>query len=108
MYSYNITFIVEPNQEERLLNYIRCDLTDRLFPIQSTAEGIVLQKVVEVGGEKPGNEDALSIAMAVSFPTEEDAYHWHDHTLLPALADFQNIFGNNSLFFITLLEKIPL
>ena len=108
MFTYNITFVVEAAREEELLRYIREELLTKLFNPESPARNAELKKVVEAGGEKPGPEHGLSVALAATFPTEETAHLWNDHILIPALGDFHEEFGENSLFFVTLLENLPL
>ena len=106
MYTYNITFIVSPQREDQLLDYIRQELIGALFNPESPARNPELKKVVEAGGEKPGPEHGLSIALSATFPSEETAQLWNDHILVPALGDFHLNFGQDALFFITLLENL--
>ena len=106
MYTYNITFVVDPFKEKELLNYINNELRPGLFNPETSARNPELKKVVEAGGEKPGPDHGLSVALSATFETEESAYFWNDHVLLPALGDFHMKFGNQALFFITLLENL--
>lgn len=108
MHTYNITFIVDSSREEELLKYLREKLIPLLFKGDSPAMNPKIKKVVEAGGERPGEEHGLSIALSAQFPSEETAHFWNDHLLLPALGDFNLYFGNNSLFFVTLLENIDI
>lgn len=108
MFTYNITFIVEPEREKELLDYIIKDLLSKLFNPESPARNPELKKVVEAGGEKPDADHGLSIALSATFSSEETAHLWNDHILIPALGDFHKKFGVNSLFFVTLLENIEL
>ena len=108
MYTYNITFVTDPHKEVELLEYVRKDLLPVLFNPESPARNPEIKKVVEAGGEKPGPDHGLSIALSATFETEETAHLWNDHILLPALGDFPVKFGNSSLFFVTLLENIPI
>ena len=108
MFTYNITFAADPSKESQLLQYISRTLLPKIFNENSPARNLQLKKVIEAGGEKPSSEDALSIALAADFESEEKAHLWNDHFLLPALNDFQEKFGTQALFFITLLEKIEL
>lgn len=105
MVTYNITFIVEPSQEDKLIKYLKEDLIPEIitFPEISSPS---IRKVIEAGGEKPSEDHGLSIALSIDLPSEEKAHLWHDHTLLPNLNNFQNKFGNQALFFITLLENL--
>lgn len=108
MYIYNVTFVVDPSKEAQLLKYIRNELLTKLFNPESPAKLPELRKVIEAGGEKPGADHGLSIALSATFDTEETAHLWNDHILLPALGDFHLTFGNQALFFVTLLEGIEL
>lgn len=105
-HTYNATFVTSPDKEKELLKY----LTEYLLPEVTRDEfshlSPSLKKVVEAGGEKPGPEEGLSIALAVDFPNEERAHLWHDHILLPVLEDFHRRFGDQALFFITLLKHL--
>ena len=104
MYAYNITFVVDPSKENEIIRYINDDLRPKLFGPESPASNPELKKVVEAGGEKPGPDHGLSLALSASFETEESAHLWNDHILLPVLGDFHLKFGQHALFFITLLE----
>ena len=108
MYTYNITFVVSPEREKELLDYIRETLLFRLFNAESPARNPELKKVIEAGGEKTGPEHGLSIALAATFPSEETAHLWNDHILIPALGDFPLKFGQETLFFVTLLENLSI
>ena len=106
MFTYNITFVVTPSEEKELLDYLRNNLIPIVFNPESPARNPEMKKVVEAGGERPGPEHGLSIALAASFDSEESAHLWNDHILLPALGDFHIKFGERALFFITLLENL--
>lgn len=106
MYTYNVTFVVEPAKEAKLLDYIREELIEKLFNPESPAMNPGLKKVVEAGGEKPGEDHGVSIALTAHFSSEETAHLWNDHILIPALGDFNIKFGNMAIFFVTLLEDI--
>ncbi|MCH5233880.1 MAG: DUF4286 family protein [Muribaculaceae bacterium] len=104
MFSYNVTFVVEPSKESELLDYINNELRPKLFNEESPARNPQLKKVVEAGGEKPDADHGLSIALSADFQSEEEAHLWNDHILIPALGDFHSHFGQYALFFVTLLE----
>lgn len=108
MYTYNITFVVSPERERDLLNYLRLTLIPQLFNPESPAKNPELRKVVEAGGEKPGPDHGLSIALAATFPSLEIAHQWHDDILLGNLGDFHLKFGEHALFFVTLLENLDI
>ena len=106
MYTYNVTFVVAPDDEKELLEYIRATLLPILFNEESPAKNPALKKVVEAGGEKPGPDHGLSIALSGDFESEETAHLWNDHILIPALGGFHRRFGQHSVFFVTLLENL--
>lgn len=108
MFTYNITFVAAPDQEPLLLEYIRLSVIPKVFNPESPARSPELKKIVEAGGEKPGPDHGISIALAASFPSEETAHLWNDHILLPALEAFHEKFGDRALFFVTLLENLDL
>lgn len=108
MYNYNITFVVPPQKERELLIYLRQELIPAVFTAESPARNPEMKKVVEAGGEKPGPDHGLSIALSASFPTEETAHLWNDHILIPSLGDFHKKFGSEALFFVTLLENLSI
>lgn len=108
MYLYNITFIMAHTEQERFLSWMRESALPVLFNSESSAKNPRLQTVVEAGGEKPGPDHGLSIALQAEFDSEVKAQEWHD-TLLPrALQDFHAKFAPHAAFFITLLETLPL
>lgn len=106
MFTYNITFVISPERESDLLDYIRKELLSVLFNPESPASNPELKKLIEAGGEKPGPDHGLSIALSASFQSEETAHLWNDHILLPALGNFHLKFGQHALFFVTLLENL--
>ena len=108
MYTYNITFVTDPAKKETLLEYIREVLVPVLFNESSPASNPELKMVVEAGGEKPGADHGLSVALSAVLPTEKEAHLWNDHILIPALGNFHEKFGAHSLFFVTLLENLTI
>ena len=108
MFTYNITFVVAPHKEDELLDYLRKTLIPALFNAESPARNPEIKKVVEAGGEKPGADHGLSIALSATFETEELAHLWNDHTLIPILGDFHIKFSKQALFFITLLQNMEI
>ena len=106
MYTYNITFVVEPAKEAELLNYLKNDLIPKVVNPESPAAGVSVKMLVEIGGEKPDEDHGLSVAVSVEFKNEEEAHLWHDHILMPFLENFHKSLGNNSIFFITLLQNL--
>ncbi len=108
MVIYNITFVILPSAREQFLEWMRGEAIAALFNPQSVARNPRLQTVVEAGGEKPGEDHGLSIALQAEFENVEAAHEWHDTTLPPVLGAFTTKFGPHALFFNTLLEVIPL
>lgn len=108
MYTYNITFMVNPSREENLLSYIRNEFFPIFFKEGSPAKDPQLKRLIEVGGEKPDDEEAISFALSANFDSEEKAHLWHDHILIPALSELPQKFNQEALFFITLLEQIAI
>ncbi|MDE6096614.1 MAG: DUF4286 family protein [Muribaculaceae bacterium] len=104
MYIYNITFVMSPDSEERFYGWLRESALPVLMAGEFPPSDPRIHKVVETGGEKPGPEHGLSMALHVEFPTEEAAHEWHDTRLPQALADFNRKFGPYAAFFITMLE----
>lgn len=105
---YNTTFVIARGQESRLLSWLRSEAVPRLFAACSGAVSPRLQTVVEAGGEKPGPDHGVSIALQAEFDSEVAAHRWNDEVLLPVLGDFHAKFGPHALFFTTLLEILPL
>ncbi len=108
MYLYNITFVLAPDAGERFLDWLRSSAMPAIMNTAYSAANPRLQTVVEAGGEKPGPEHGLSMALHVEFETEEKAHVWHDAVLPGVLGDFNRNFGPHAAFFITLLKKLPL
>ena len=108
MFTYNITFVVAPEKEKEVLEYLRQEIIPELFNTETSATRPRLKKLVEAGGEKPEADHGLSIALSACLPSEEKAHHWHDMVLIPSLNDFHSKFGQHSLFFITLLQNLSL
>ena len=108
MWTFNISFFVEPAGEERLLSYIRSSLLPVLINESSAICNPALKKVVETGGDYNPEETGVSIALSVDFLSKEEAYEWHGNVLLPALKDFNTEADSNALFLITFLERLEL
>ena len=104
----NITFVMLPDQRDRFLEWMRGKALAALFNPQTAAKSPRLQQVAEVGGEAPGPEHGLSIALQAEFKSAEEAHQWSDSVLAPVLGEYTREFGPHALFFTTLLEIIPL
>lgn len=105
---YNITFVIAHDRKALFLEWLRGEAVAALFGEAGGAVNPRIHTVVEAGGEKPGPEHGLSIALQAEFESEEVAHRWNDEVLPSVLAGFNRKFGPNALFFTTLLEVIPL
>lgn len=105
---YNITFVTSPDREDCLLKHIREDMLPTLFNKDSGAHAPEIRKVIEIGGEKPGENEGVSIALSFAFDTEEQARGWQLSHLLPSLKNYASKFGKEEPFFVTLIEELPL
>lgn len=103
MFTLNITFVMSPQVETQFRDW----LTSR-FSSLSTLNSLLharLQKVVEVGGEVPGPEHGLSMALQVDFPDKSSADSWADSSLPEILGSYMSQFGPAAAYFTTLLES---
>ncbi|MDE5675478.1 MAG: DUF4286 family protein [Muribaculaceae bacterium] len=108
MYSYNITFVTAPDAGERFIEWLRASALPVLMNPEYGACNPRLQTVVEAGGEKPGPDHGLSMALCLEFSSEEKAHVWHDALLPGVLGDFNRKFGPHAAFFVTLLNTLLL
>ena len=105
---YNITFVILPSNREKFLDWMRGEALGVLFNSDSEARNPRLQTVIEAGGEKPGEEHGLSIALQAEFADAQAAHELNDNVLPPVLGAFTEKFGPHALFFTTLLDVLPL
>lgn len=105
---YNITFVISPKEERLFLDWVRESLLPGLFNNESPAKNAAIRKVIEAGGEIPAEDHGVSIAVHAEFDFEDDARRWHDIFLPPVLGRFTEKFGKDAVFFVTLLESLPL
>ena len=105
-YTYNITFIVSPAKESEFIEFLSEEFIPTVCRPESKAMNPEMKKVVESGGEKVDTEHGVSIAFSVSFPDEEQARKWYDYTLGDALMYVNEKFGEEALFFITMLRNL--
>jgi hypothetical protein len=108
MFICNTTFVMAPEKEQEFLAWMRGEAAPKLFGENSPAKNPRLQTVVEAGGEAPGPDHGLSIALQAEFVSKVMAHTWHDTVLLPVLGDYHKKFGPHAIFFVTLLETLPL
>lgn len=105
---YNITFVISPDRESDFIGWLRSEAVPILFASDAGAVNPRLHTVIEVGGEKPGPEHGLSMALQAEFDSEESAGRWNDEVLPSVLRDFHSSFGPHALFFTTLLQVVGL
>lgn len=105
VFTVNVTFVMAHEQQGRFLKWMKEECLPLLFGDGSTGHAPRLQTVVEAGGEKPGPEHGLSIALQADFRSEEAAHDWNNSNLPEALKAFHANFGPHALFFVTLLES---
>ena len=103
---YNITFVTSADRECAVMDYLVSVVMPHVFPHDASVKFDGIRKVVEAGGEKVSDGDGVSIALSAFIDTLNQAHTWHDEILIPALDDFNQAFGDNALFFITLLENL--
>lgn len=108
MYIVNVTFVMAHEQHRRFLDWMQGEVVPALFGEDVAVHNPRLQTVIEVGGEKPGPEHGLSIALQADFDSEESAHGWNDTYLPGVLAGYHSEFGPQALFFVTLLESVAL
>lgn len=107
-YIYNITFVAAPSQEVDFMKWLRSEALPKLFNAESPAREPRIQTVIEAGGEKPGPDHGISVALQAQFYSEQEAHAWNDNILPGALAGFHKQFGPHAAFFVTLLQTLPL
>lgn len=105
-YTYNITFVAAPEKEKDIIKYIQEDMLGAIINEKFPVKNPELKKVIETGGEVLDADNGVSLAFSVSFDSEELAHLWYDHILSKVLESFHRHFGDQALYFITLLEKI--
>lgn len=92
---------MSPHAESQFIDW----LSKTVRPILENHLTTKLQKVVEIGGETPGPDHGLSIALQIDFPGKSIADNWADDNLPTILNSFMRQFGPNAAFFTTLLES---
>ena len=108
MYILNITFIMHPEQRDNFLAWMRSEALPLLFNPHSLAANPRLQTVIEVGGQAPDPEHGLSIALQTDFQSLDDAHAWMNDNFAPVAGKFTLKFGQEALYFQTMLETLPL
>ena len=105
-YTYNITFVVLPHEEKELVRFLREELIPEVFNDNDNSHHVEIRKVIETGGERLDPNHGVSIALAGTFHSEEAARLWRDNKFLPAVSNFNLRFGNEAVYFMTLLENL--
>ncbi|MDE6299099.1 MAG: DUF4286 family protein [Muribaculaceae bacterium] len=108
MYIGNVTFVIHPHHEDEFIGWMRGNALAALFNEESAAREPRLQTVVEAGGEPVPAEHGKSIALQAEFADKEGFDAWTATQLPPVLSDFQEKFGPQAAYFLTLLEVLPL
>lgn len=106
-YIYNITFVTSPDCYYSLLEWLRQEAIPVLFGDGTGAAAPCMRTVLESGGEAPGPDHGVSVTLQGEFDTLEAAHDWQDSILPGVLGDLHRKFGQNALFFTTLLETLP-
>ncbi len=109
MFIYNITFLVENNNEAEFLTWMRNHALLTLINPESPARSPRLTKVAQVPGDPEFAAQAASFAFQVEFDSMEDAAKWAETALAPVGGEFTATFGpERGLMFATILEVIDL
>ncbi|MBD5356243.1 MAG: DUF4286 family protein [Bacteroides sp.] len=103
MYTYNITFVMGPQEEETFIIWLHQAASAKDSELKD-AENLRLQKVIRIGGEKPDADHGLSIALQADFTSELAAEKWGEIVIPKLTGAFMAKFGPNAAFFTTLLE----
>lgn len=103
MFTYNITFMMNPQEEGNFILWLRQVASAKDSELKD-AENLRLQKVVRIGGERPDADHGLSIAMQADFTSETAAEEWEKIVIPKLTGNFMTKFGPNAAFFTTLLE----
>ena len=105
-YTYNTTFVMSPNVGADFMTWLQGEASGAFTA--AGAMGARLQKVVGIGGEAPGPEHGLSVALQTDFQAREEADKWGEERLPGLLGGFMAKFGPSAAYFTTLLETSAL
>ncbi len=109
MFIYNITFLVENNNEAEFLTWMRNHALLTLINPESPARSPRLTKVAQVPGDPEFSEQACTFALQTEFSNLQDAGKWAEIYLQPLLGEYSQKFGaEHALSFSTILESIDL
>lgn len=101
MYIHNATFIVAPDREDELIDW----LSTR---VAKAAAGAVsrLSVLRRLSDEEPEEKEAVSLAFQVEFSTMEEIERWVAESFNPLVSEFNNDFDSNGVVFCSVSETI--
>lgn len=105
-YFYNITFITAKERKDNLIEYLKTVFIDKICNDNSPAKNPDMRIVIETGGEAVPEDHGVSIAVGILIEKSEDVYRWQSEILSPALSEFSLKFGEEAVFFTTLMENL--
>ncbi|MBD5385270.1 DUF4286 family protein [bacterium] len=109
MYIYNVTFVVEKQDGDAFLKWLRDEALAELMNPESPAREPRLTEVVNVPGAPDFGEHACSFALQTEFQTLEDAEKWAEVYLQPVVGKYAARFGMEKAHsFATILRNIDL
>lgn len=109
MYIYNVTFMVERQDGETFLQWMRNEALGMLVNAESPAREPRLTTVVSVPGAPDFSTHACSFALQTEFHTLEEAVKWAEVYLQPALGKYGLKFGvDRAQCFATILQVLDL
>lgn len=103
-YTYNITFVSLVPLEERLMSYLGKELLPAVC--SQNIECHKIRKVIEVAGEEVGPDHGLSLAISFDFPDKDSAREWYENKFQPATQSLHELFGEEVVYFPTLLQNV--
>lgn len=109
MYIYNVTFVVEKQDKEAFLQWMRDEALRALVNEESTARSPRLTTVVSVPGAPDFSTHACSFALQCEFVELEEAEKWAEVYLMPVLGGYTSKFGaDKAQCFATILQEVDL
>ena len=109
MYIYNVTFVVEKQDKEAFLQWLRTEALGALVNEESPAREPRLTTVVSVPGAPDFADHACSFALQTEFQTLDEAEKWARVYLQPILGNYAAKFGvDKAQSFATILQTVDL
>ena len=109
MYIYNVTFVVEKQDKEVFLQWLKNEALVALVNEESPALEPRLTTVVSVPGAPDFADHAGSFALQVEFQSLEEAEKWAEVYLQPTLGKYAAKFGvDKAQCFATILQTVDL